>query len=86
MARPIFHRQKEKIEAHILIVFVSLCVTKTIEILTNLSIKKVRDIIWKVLDIEFVDSLTNKRFSRRMETANNEMVEFLAQRTKSATH
>lgn len=86
LARPIFHRQKEKIEAHVLIVFVSLCITKTIEILTGLSIKKARDIIWKVLDIEFVDILTNKRFSRRMETDNNEMVEFLIQKTKSAAY
>lgn len=65
---------------HILIVFLSLCVTKSIEMLTGLSIKRVRDLIWSVLDIEFVDILTNKRFFRRMEAPNNEMVEFLMQR------
>jgi transposase len=82
LARPIFHRQKEKIEAHVLIVFLSLCVTKTIEMLTGLSVKRVKDLIWSVLDIEFIDILTNKRFFRRMETPNNEMVEFLKQRKK----
>jgi transposase len=86
LARPIFHRQKEKIEAHVLIVFLSLCVTKTVEMLTGLSIKKVKDIIWKILDIGFVDTLTNKRFSRRMETDNNEMAEFLKQRKSSAAY
>jgi len=86
LARPIFHHQKEKIEAHVLIVFLSLCVSKTIEMLTGLSIKKARDLIWEILDIEFIDVLTNKRFYRRMESADNEMAEFLKQRKKSATY
>lgn len=40
LARPIFHRKKENIEAHILIVFISLCLAKSIELKTNLSLKK----------------------------------------------
>lgn len=76
-ARPIFHRKKESIEAHILIVFVSLCITKSIELLTGFSIKKVKDMIWNILDIEFVDKLTNKKYLKRMEADSNKMVQFL---------
>lgn len=77
MARPIFHYKKESIETHILMVFVSLCVSKSIELLTGLSIKKVKDMIWDILDIEFIDSLTNEKFTKRMDTVSNKMVEIL---------
>lgn len=77
LARPIFLRKKEKIEAHILIVFLSLCISKVIEILTMLSIKKVREMICEILDIEFIDTLTNKRFLRRMDPSINKAVQFL---------
>lgn len=76
-ARPVFHHKKESIEVHILIVFVSLCIVKSIELLTGFSIKKVKDMIWNILDIEFVDDLTNKKFLKRMETTSNKMVQFL---------
>ena len=86
MARPIFLRKKEKIEAHVLIVFLSLCISKTIEMATNLSIKKVRDTIWKILDIEFVDSLTNTRFIKRMDSIDNTMPEFLENMRNSCAY
>lgn len=73
-ARPIFHHKRESIEVHILIVFVSLCMAKAIEMVTNLSIKKVKEMIWKILDIEFIDTFTNRAFKRRMVTRGNEMV------------
>lgn len=41
--RPIYHRKKESIECHILIVFVALCMGKVIEIEKGLSIRKVMD-------------------------------------------
>jgi len=72
-ARPIFHHKKESIETHMVIVFVSLCVAKSIELTTKLSIKRVRDMIWDILDIEFTDTVTNKIFLRRMETTENQM-------------
>lgn len=74
-ARPIFHHKRKSIEAHIIIVFVSLCLTKTIELTTGYSIKKVRDMIWKVLDIELVDTLTDRKFMKRMEITGNKMAE-----------
>lgn len=76
-ARPIFHHKRESIEAHIVIVFVSLCLAKSIELKTGYSIRKVTDMIWDILDIEFVDTLTGKQFSKRMDTEGNPMVELL---------
>ncbi len=77
-ARPIFHHKRDSIEAHILIVFVSLCMSKTIELLTGYSIKKVRDMIWEILDIEFTDTFTKRGYRKRMVRKTNEMVKFLA--------
>ncbi len=77
-ARPVFHHKKEIIEVHILIVFISLCVAKSIELLTNLSIKKVRDMIWRILDIEFTDTFTKREYRKRMATRGNKMVELLS--------
>lgn len=63
---------------HILIVFVSLCMVKSIELLTKLSIKKVKDMIWRVLDIEFTDTFTKKEYRKRMVTKGSQMVELLS--------
>ena len=76
-ARPIFHHKKESIQAHMLIIFVSLCLAKSIELKTGYSIKKVKDMIWDILDIEFVDTLTGKKFLRRMDDSQNPMMELL---------
>lgn len=76
-ARPIFHQKKENIEAHIVIVFVSLCISKSIEMLTHFSIKKVKDMIWDVLDITFTDLPTGTNFIKRINTAGNPMVKLL---------
>lgn len=77
-ARPIFHHKKEIIEVHMLIVFISLCVAKAIELLTKQSIKKVKDMIWQILDIEFTDTFTKRDYRKRMVTKSNKMVELLS--------
>lgn len=76
-ARPIFHHKRENIETHILIVFVSLCIAKSIELKTGYSMRKVKDMIWDILDIEFKDTLTGKQFHKRMDTTTNPMAELL---------
>jgi hypothetical protein len=76
-ARPIYHHKRESIETHILVVFVGLCLAKSIELATGLSIKKVRDLIWDVLDIEFVDRLTNKQYRKRMDVSQNQMASLM---------
>jgi transposase len=74
-ARPVFHHKQETIQAHILIVFISLCIAKSIELLTKLSIKKVTKYVWPILDIEFFDTLSKQTFKKRMKTVENPMVE-----------
>lgn len=68
LARPVFHRKKESIETHILIIFLALCLAKSIELKTGISIKKMREKIWRVLDVEMRDKLTGKTFTRRTPT------------------
>ena len=75
--RPIYHRKRESIETHILIVFVGLCLAKSIELRTGYSIKKVKDLIWDILDIEFEDIITRKKYRRRMDVTQNQMAELL---------
>ncbi len=66
LARPVFHRKRESVEAHVLIVFVSLCVIKSMEITMKMSAQKIHDLIWDTLDIKFEDSLTGEGFNKRM--------------------
>lgn len=77
LARPIFHFKKQNIKAHILIVFVALCISKSIELQSGLSIQKVKEEILKILDIEFTDKITGKTFIRRMDSSRNPMFHFL---------
>lgn len=65
LARPVFHFKRANVETHLLIVFISLCVTKTIELKTKQSIKRIRDQIWEVLDIQLRDTLTGKTYAKR---------------------
>jgi len=44
-ARPIFHRKRDAIEAHLTIVFASLAISRRIEKLTGVSIKRIVKII-----------------------------------------
>ena len=79
LARPIFHRKKENIEAHILIVFISLCLAKSIELKTNLSLKKIKEAVWEIVDVEFQDKLTGKKFIKRTDINSNEVLKLLDQ-------
>lgn len=65
LARPIFHRKKESIQAHVLIVFLALCVAKSIELKTGMSVGKIKEKIWKVLEVEIRDKITGKIFVKQ---------------------
>ena len=65
LARPVFARKRASVEVHILIVFLALCVAKSIELKTGLSVGKIKEKIWKVLDVEFKDKLTGKTFIKQ---------------------
>lgn len=79
LARPIFHRKKENIEAHILIVFISLCLAKSVELKTNLSLKKIREVVWEIVDVELQDGLTGKKFVKRTDIDSSEVLKLLNQ-------
>jgi transposase len=85
LARPIFHRKRDSIEVHILIVFVSLCVVKSIELFSGLSIKKVKDLIWDVLDIKLKDDLTGNVFSKQIDIVPKKATEILERVNKQST-
>ena len=67
LARPIFHFKETSIKAHILIIFIALAISKSIELKTNLSIRKTKEIIWRIEDITLKDNLTNKQITKRMQ-------------------
>lgn len=76
-ARPMFHHQRITIEAHMIIVFVSLCIVKSIELLSGISIKRVKDQIWRTLDVTMEDTLTKQKFVKRMDTSTNEIAKLV---------
>jgi transposase len=82
-ARPVFHHKQKTIEAHMLIVFVSLCVAKSIELLTHVSIKKVVDGILQIEDITFEDTLTKTEFTKRMDISTNQIAQIVEKLQKN---
>ncbi|MFH1560987.1 MAG: IS1634 family transposase, partial [Patescibacteria group bacterium] len=70
LARPIYHFKETSIKAHILIVFISLAITKSIELKTGQSIKKTKEAIWDIQDITLKDKLTRKQVTKRMKIEN----------------
>lgn len=77
LARPMFHYKRQNIEAHLLIVFVSLCLAKSLELKTNMSIKHVTELLWKIEDVEFVDSQTQDVFHKQTTNDSTELKELL---------
>jgi hypothetical protein len=65
VARPIFVRVKESIVAHMTVVFIAMCISKVIEISTNMSIKKIVESIWNIEDAILIDKLTGKKYRKR---------------------
>ncbi len=58
--RPIFHYVHDSIRAHVLLCFMGLMMGKFLEIKTGLSLRRVRDILWKVQEAHIKDALTGK--------------------------
>ncbi len=72
-ARPIYHRKKDMILSHILIVFIGLCLSKYLEVNTGLSIKVIRKSIMRIVDVTMQDSLTQQSFTKRMTIPNSDI-------------
>lgn len=63
-ARPIFHTAKEKIEAHLLIVFTALAIIRLVESTTKLSVAKLLEKLNPVKQIIIEDKLTKEQTSK----------------------
>lgn len=61
--RPIFHYTHDAIKAHILLCFMALMIGKFLEIKTGLSLRRIRDILWKVHEVNIEDKLTGKQIT-----------------------
>lgn len=61
--RPIFHRREEAVRAHVLLCFVALIIGKYLEIITGMSIRTIRDLIFDITDTRIVDTLTKEIFN-----------------------
>jgi len=66
-ARPIFHTVREKIEAHLLIVFCALAVMRLVENQTKLSTAKILEKLNLIKEIIIEDRITGERFSQFIE-------------------
>lgn len=76
-ARPIYLRKKEKILAHILIIFTALSISKAIELKTEMSIKKVRDYIWEIININLKDKVTGIEYTKSLQNQkSNNFINF----------
>ncbi len=72
-ARPIFARKEDMILSHILIVFVSLCMSKSLELKTGLSTKLIKKSIFHIMDIVLIDELTHKEFTKRQKFPDSDV-------------
>lgn len=60
--RPIFHRKEDSIRSHVLICFTALIVEKFLELVTKLSLRDIRSLVWNITDVHIQDNLTKEIF------------------------
>lgn len=61
--RPIFHHKEDAIRAHVLICFIALIMEKYLELTINLSLNRIRELIWNITETHIQDSITKKVFT-----------------------
>lgn len=59
-SRPVFHHKEDAVKAHVLVCFVALMLAKYLEIVSGLSIRRIRDFIWNVTDAYIRDDISGK--------------------------
>lgn len=80
-ARPIYHRNKVTIQSHVLICFMALMMGKYLEIKTGMSLKRIRNTLWRIHEAHLRDERTGKVHIKRMK-ANNPHIETIFQALK----
>ena len=66
-ARPIYHRKKESIEYHILIVFVALCMGKIIELTQGRSLQRIVDELKDKWTLSLYDEISGNSLDITLE-------------------
>ncbi len=56
--RPIYHQNESSIQSHVLKCFAALVVKKILERKTNLSLRKIRALVWDINESQIQDSVT----------------------------
>ena len=59
-ARPIYHQKEDAIRSHVLICFVALIIEKYLELTTNLSLRKIRMLVWEITESHIQDSVSKE--------------------------
>ncbi len=78
LARPIFHTLKETIEAHLLIVFTALAVSRYVEIICQKSIKNLVKTLLQVKEVLIEEKTTGQK-STRFTNPTKEVQDLLKQ-------
>ena len=76
-ARPIFHTVREKIEAHLAIVFAGLAMIKLVEKTSSHSIQKVLWLLDQMKEVIIEDAVNRERISKYSEIQNQETKDLL---------
>lgn len=69
--RPIFHYKEEPIKLHLLICFMSLVVSKHVELQSGVSIRRFNTEMKKVTDARMINQITTKELRIRSQISNN---------------
>jgi len=76
-ARPVFHTVRERIKAHLTIVFASLAIIRLVEKTTGESVQKVLWLLDQVKEVLVEDKVSRKRISKYSEIENQETKDLL---------
>lgn len=61
-ARPIYHQNEDAIKSHILICFLALIIEKFLELTTQMTLRKIRLLVWNITESHIRDSITGDTF------------------------
>lgn len=76
-ARPIFHTVKERIEAHLTIVFAGLAIVRLVENITGKSVQKVLWLLDQVKEVVMEDNVSRETTSKYSEVESQEIKDLL---------
>jgi transposase len=65
--RPIYLWSQIGIKSHLVIVFISLCIAKFLELKTDISLAVLNKMLWKICDVELVDTISLSSVRKRSQ-------------------